>query len=274
MKLIQWCCTVFLLVPIGIAANSEEMQRREIMREIEQYRSRIDNIDMEIADTESRIKDDSASFISYTARIDSVRNLRSTRIDSLTEEIQKEKVRKDSLTAHTGSLARRIRSYRYREQQFSSHLMASMERYHDSLSLLPPSIAESPMRDLTMLKQDVDDGSAAPGEAVDRLWLILNRFSTGRFSIDSWSAPSAYEGIDGSAHYLRVGYAFLACVDAAGKRGAYWSPRKMSWVSFEDAGYAETILRAIQMREDRDIPDIIPLPIPYISTLEEGVSHE
>ncbi|MGM0461112.1 MAG: DUF3450 family protein [Fibrobacterota bacterium] len=255
--------------------EGENLQAAQLESEISRYEEKITVLTEKTTETRRKTEEAQERFSTFESRHDSIMSHGYDRHDSLKTALQSMENQKDSLKALTAQVGREISALSYGKRRFFEELSRSVSRSVDDFSSLPDVAVESHIRDLTALNQDISDRSVSLENALERYWNTLGSISQKRFEIENWSGRSRYEGIDGTAFYLRIGYVYVACVNEAGTAGAYWDYTKNDWNAIEDPALVANIKSAIEMREGREIPNIIPLQIPYFTpTAANEDAHE
>ncbi|MGM0443313.1 MAG: DUF3450 family protein [Fibrobacterota bacterium] len=261
MKRFVWVILCALPLSALSAETDEEARIAALQEDIGEYQQRISQVEREIQQTEEKIQAQQKRSRTYSLRMDSILDDKSRLKDSLSKEIRNRTDRRDSLGGRATALENSRALYEGRQRRFRRTFVSAVTEMDSVLVQLPPQWAEKHRREVQTLGRDVRNGTLSPAEGVDRLRHIHTSLSADRFTMEHWSGRAPKEAMDGRSRYLRIGFAWYACISEDGRRGAWWDRSARRWQAMENAAAREAVDRALRMRDGMEIPGLTRLPL-------------
>ncbi len=254
--------------------GDEHTAEKQVLREkIETYLTKIEDLNEDIERNRTEIITENGAYELYKESFESD-------VAWSREELERLETEKVELRGSSDSTSREIARVRYKRNEFALkqtnfklELIASLGAYEDQLEQLPPVIANANLNALRFLIDEISANNVGNGEGLERFWQITQTVSSDRSAIDTWAANSTFDNILGNAHYLRIGYAWLACVDEDATTAAYWDFETSQWIEISRPDFVLEIRTAVKIRNGNSIPQLINLPIAH-APLEEASDVE
>jgi hypothetical protein len=255
--------------PVFAARDSEE--KAALRKEIQELEQSIKDVKRELELNDGKKADDLTAFEAYAARHNKNMQRLAAERDSLRGDYQK-------LSATTSTLARQAQGVKDRQQEFdllqkryAQQLTQSCERVGDFLKTLPPQMGRKHLASVEFLRSEIASASVDNTEATERLFQILTTLQEESQTVDVFQGPSPLESMTGQVEFVRMGHAYIACVNEKATVGALWVPAQNAeggaWQSLEDQGMLMELRKAAQIRQGKSIPEIarVPLRHPVVS---------
>ncbi len=264
---------ILLLIFFSAFGKKENLSEEAIVlqKDIALYNEKLELLTEKIKANREEALLEQRSFETYNKSFERELSYDQKELKSLKKEYTGLKKSSDSLSRVIASRQYRVKEYRLKQKRFIKGLVATVSKYIDVLSELPTPIFKKEKSALTFLKNEIEAGSVGGSEGVERLWQVSQTLADNRTSVDIWNGSSTCEFIEGQVHYIRVGYAWLACVNDDASKAALWKfeGEESGWTPIESLAAMKAIRQAIKIRNGNSVPEIISLPILYTAHLED-----
>ncbi|MFP4416831.1 MAG: DUF3450 family protein [Chitinispirillaceae bacterium] len=239
----------------------EAVEEYELDNEINRTVRQIEKARAEYGRTIESIQADKKEYQDYRRRVDRRKETITSRTDSINAQRREISAVNDSLEAVYASLETREKEYRYMQSRLRKVLVSLCDSVADLLSTLPPSGAESSLDAVRFLRSEMIGGRVDNIEAMQRLFSILGDVEEEAMNIAMLHGPSPVPQINGMVNRVRIGAVFEAAVGQSGTQVALWDVLEGQWFVVDDSQLVERIRKAIAVREGKEIPSMIPLPL-------------
>ncbi|MFP4013241.1 MAG: DUF3450 family protein [Chitinispirillaceae bacterium] len=256
-----------LVVPLTVAVFicPISAQDFDIDREISRIRKELAQVSSQrqtIRDEKARDRKDFSEYQKRTQkRFETIR----TEIDSLEVSTERYSNRNDSLSALISASEARKRQYDLMQDRFRQRLIKGLDEFHTVASELPPMLSKTNLSTISFLKSELASKTVDNIEAIQRLAQIVKDMEEATSGIQIVQGPSPIPDMRGVTYRLRIGSLFEAVVDAAGTKYAIWNGYdengKEKWKMSEDEAMASNILKAVNIREGKALPEFVQIPI-------------
>jgi hypothetical protein len=247
--------------PPALARNKEEKQA--IRKEIAELKTKIQSVKTDIEYVSSKIVEDEKAFGRYRKHF--TKNNR-----ELLEERESLKKEYRSLSRKTKELTRRAQQVKGRQGEYdlmhetlSEMLMAACDELLAALAEFPPTHVEKAKDATAFLRSEINAKSVDNMEAMERLWQVLGSVHGAGLRVDVFSGPSPDPSYGGNVDFIRLGHAYLACINSDGDWGAVWVPGADSagtWQPVREETELMAIKKAVKRRQGKAVPTIARLP--------------
>ncbi|MFW5775506.1 MAG: DUF3450 family protein [Chitinivibrionales bacterium] len=252
---------IFYLVLCFWFSGAEAVEEYELDNEINRTLREIEKARAEHRRTVEATNADSREFREYRRRSDQRKKSLSVRTDSLSLQIQELSMVNDSLEAVYASLESKEKEYQYIQNRLQGGIIALCDSLMPVLSKLPPSAAGSSLDAVRFLRGEMIKKGIDNIEAMQRLFTLINEVEDEMMNITMLHGPSPVPQISGMVNRIRIGGVFEAAVARKGDRVALWDNESGRWFLIEDAQLTAQIREAIAIREGKQIPSLVELPL-------------
>jgi hypothetical protein len=257
---------VFLAVPVILSSFSPvHGQQEDLTPEINRIRKELVSVQNERERVREEKEKDAEDFEEYRKRIrETMRSIRHE-TDSIELETIDYKENRDSLAALINSVENRAKQYEMLQDGLRTNLISAASRVMTFAETLPPQAAEKHISALKLLANELKAKDVDNIEAVTRLLQVINDMHdlTGNIQIAQGTSP--VPEIRGTAYRFRLGAIFEAVVNAKGTTAAVWTGYgengNAQWRMISDPAIAGEILKAVNVREGKALPELVRLPL-------------
>jgi hypothetical protein len=258
----KFLCSFWILTGI---ANGEIA---DIDNEILRLRKELTQVGQERLKVKEDAAKDRMEFASYQERTASRKALLVAETDSIKKTAHSLEIKRDSLGAYAGDLESQKKRYELLKDHFRDRIIAACTTLIGVAERSPPAGAKQTLGALSFLLNDCIAKSIDNVEGLHRLVQIIQNMEEYTGTIQTGQETSVTPQLRGGALMLRVGAVFEAVVDEDGKIGALWkgndSLGQPIWLPLSDAQSCSMILKAINIRESKALPEFMALPYPPI----------
>jgi hypothetical protein len=248
----------------------------DIEREIRRIREELKSVTAERKKIESQRKEDRQEFEEYRKRTEQRFTSIKQETDSIARHIADYTQKNDSLAARIGALNNRLQQLSLQQKSFRKELIAGCESALSIVQHCPPLMYNTLFSSTTFLKSELQSNSIDNSEGISRLNQIIEDIEEGMATIQIVQGTPPVPQIRTTAFRLRIGAVFEAAVDADATVWALWhgweSEGNPDWKIGEAPQQAAQILKAVNIREGKAVPELISLP--YTPIQREGESDE
>ncbi|MGM0443374.1 MAG: DUF3450 family protein [Fibrobacterota bacterium] len=265
------CCCMF-------AAASAEQSVEDIKSEIKNVRAQLVEVREENSSVVDKIDDDRREFKEYRDKIlEKIRTVEDEN-DSLDSEIRDLRLRRDSLGGVLAGKKRSQRSYEILQKNLSREMADAAKELKESCTKLSPSLREKPVSAADLLISELESGNVDNVEALTRLFQIARDVANSSFAIEIAQGRSPVPELRGTIYKIRIGTLMDAAVNMDGTKAAVWQGRdengKDMWEMVESKDVAAEILKAVNVREGKSLPDLVSLKFPALDVVKKGYSDD
>ncbi|MBD3391351.1 MAG: DUF3450 family protein [Chitinivibrionales bacterium] len=271
------CCalsaTAVLLVAPGLHAQDADLDA-----EIKRVRRELMQVQEERERTVQEQEKDAKDFEEYRKR--TVKRMREIRheTDSIKQDIRVYKAQNDSLAALVDAERSRQKQYGLLQEDFRKALIDASDRIAEFAARFPPSASKKPLSALHLLKNDLNTKSIDNVEGINRLFQISRDMHEATASVQIVQGSSPIPDLRGTTYSLRIGTLFEAIVNATGTRAAVLTGRddngNPQWRVISDAAVAGQILKAVNVREGKALPELVELPLQEVAVVKEDAKQK
>lgn len=268
---------LFLAVPVifSSAHQAHGQQQEDLTPEINRIRKELVSVQNERERVAEEKRKDAEDFEEYRERIrETMRSVRHE-TDSIELETIDYTEKRDSLDALINSVENRAKQYEMLQDGLRTHLIGAVGRVMIFAEGLPPQASEKHISALKLLENELKAKDVDNIEAVTRLFQVISDMHdlTGNIQIAQGNSP--VPEIRGTSYRIRMGAFFEAVVNAKGTTAAVWTgygeDGNPLWQVISDPAIAGEILKAVNVREGKALPELVRLPFQDVPVKEEQV---
>ena len=267
---------VFFAVPVIFSSSFlvYGQHQEDLTPEINRIRKELVSVQNERERVGEEKQKDVDDFERYRTRIRETMRAIRHETDSIESEIIAYKENRDSLAALINSVENRAKQYEMLQDGLRTDLLGTVGRVMTFAEGLPPQATEKHLSALKLLENELKTKNVDNTEAVTRLFQVVNDMHDLTGSIQIAQGTSPVPEIRGTAYRLRLGAIFEAVVNAKGTTAAVWTGYGESgnaeWRMISDPAVAGEILKAVNVREGKALPELVRLPLQDVR-VEEGL---
>lgn len=245
-------------------------QEYNVENEIVHANRELKRIEKERTKVKKEAAQDKKEYAEYQTRMKEKFDLLSAETDSIKKETVKFQSKSDALGARLAGIAASKREYDIKQKKLKDDLIMFCDKLIKAIRITPPSLSKKSINSIEFLKSELSSSSIDNVEGIYRLIQVLNDIDLQLMDIQVSEMASPIPEITGSVYKIRIGGIFEAFVDIKGEKGYVWSGgTDGEWADVKDATVASKILKTIQVREGKSVPEFIELPF---SSNEEGAA--
>jgi molecular chaperone GrpE (heat shock protein) len=265
---------LFALSAPTLARNKEE--KEALRKEIAELKTKIQSVKSDIEYVNGKIVEDKKAFVRYGKHASKNQKGLLAERDSLKKDYR-------SLSQQTEALARRAQQVKHQQREYdlmhealSKTLMAACDEILATLEQFPPTHVEKPRDAVAFLRSEINAKSVDNMEAMERLWQVLGSLDDAGLRVDVFSGPSPDPAFSGNVDFIRLGHAYLACINGDGDWGAVWVPGADSagtWQPVREETDLMALKKTAKIRQGKAVPSIARLPFSHpvvADSTEEG----
>jgi len=252
------------LFALGALTVSFAADESELDNEIARLKRELARLRTEQNRTREAIKRDKEEFREYQNRTKERFSVLRAETDSIREEIGEVSSRRDSLGAVLENVRSGRKEYEYRERRLRGSLIVHCDTILAQIRLMTPTLRERFLPSVEFLKSELSTSAIDNIEGIHRLFQVFRDLDEQLMDIQIVHGASPVPQIRGTVYRLRVGGFFEAVVDAKGERCALFTGgagEDSVWVTPEDPEIAQLVLKAVQVREGKTVPELVKLPL-------------
>lgn len=254
--------SVFILAQGALWPGSGE--EYDIDKEIARVNKELSRVETERKAVKADRDKDQKEFAEYENRtkkiIESIR-VETDSIKNLTKGLRKTV---DSLAAQITGLLSSKQEYDLLQENLRMRLIAECDSFFLVAKNLPPLVSASLVSSIQLLKAELISKSVSNIEAMNRLVQIANDIEDVNSQIQVVQESSPVPDIRGAVNRLRIGCVYESLVDEKGTKAAVWNGYdkndKPLWTLITNPKECADILKAIQIREGKSLPDFVKIP--------------
>ncbi len=260
---------IVLLVPASFLFAQQE----DIKAEITRIRKELMQVQEERERVIEEKKKDVEDFEAYRKRMRS--RMRAVRLetDSIGKEIVAYKFKNDSVASLINAQKSRKQHFDILQESLRKELLQSADRVLKIAHTYPPSAGDKSISASKLLQNDISTKSVDNIEAVNRLFQIVRDMQDASGVIQIVQGTSPLPEIRGTTYRLRLGSMFEAVVNAEGTKAALWTGKTddgdLNWTLIDDPVTANQILKAVNVREGKEVPELVELPLQHVNVLKD-----
>lgn len=258
---------IFFVLMFSAALTAQELN---IENEIVHANRELKRLQKERSKVKKEATQDKKEYAEYQNRMKEKFDDLTSETDSIKKETVKFQSKSDALGARLAGIAAGKSEYDIKQKKLKEELVKFCDKLIDAIKITPPSLSKKSINSLEFLKSELSSSSIDNVEGIYRLIQVLNDVDLQLMDIQVAEIASPVPEVTGSVYKIRIGGVFEAFVDMKGEKGYVWSGgTNGEWADVKDAGIASKILKAIQVREGKSVPEFIDMPF---SSKEEGAS--
>jgi hypothetical protein len=252
---------------LGVPSLSGAQEETDVAAEIKRIRKELLNVQEERSRVAEEKKKDMEDFEDYRKR--TRKRMRQVRAetDSVKQQIEELRMKRDSLAALVNSERARKRQYELLQDAFRQALIDGCDRMLVVAEDYPPLVSSKCVSSLNLLRNELDTKAIDNIEGINRLVQVgqdMEEMSAGMQIVQGSSPVSE---IRGTTFRIRIGTFFDAVVDAKGLRCAFWTGYDDNggarWRVVSEPTVASQVLNAVNIREGKALPALVRLPITH-----------
>jgi len=209
-------------------------------------------------------KRDKKDFAEYQQRFADKKASLSAETDSVKRVASAFEAAADSLAGLASAFDLQKKQYELLQDRFKDRLASACGRLIAIAKIYPPSVLKQCLGSLSFLLSDCTAKTIDNAEGLHRLAQIVQNMEEYSQSIQTGQETSPPPILRGAALMLRIGTVFEAVTDEDGKIGAIWlgndSAGQPQWRIITNATQCAAILKAINIRDSKALPEFVDLP--------------
>ena len=237
----------------------------ELDREIARLKKEITRVEAQRGEEARQVKKERAEFQAYKDRTRSRITTITNQTDSIKSAMELIVHRNDSLHAALSAVNAQIREQELLGQKIAAVIGRAVKKLQLELDRLPPLVREQYRGPLGFLLTELEAGTVENTEALHRMVRIVQDLRTVSQEIQVVEGGSPVPQIRGSVYRIRIGSVFEAIVDNRGEKAFLWTGKVVAadsmWIPVENEGMAAAILKAVNIREGKTVPELVELPL-------------
>jgi cell division protein FtsB len=262
-------CIVMTAISSAVQAQGEY----DFDKEIVSLRKELSAIASQRKMLKEEIIKDEKEFAAYVDRTKMRMGKLRSEVDSVKKAIEVQGSANDSLRAVIAALQNGKRQADLQQGEFREKCVIVCDDFIKSVRMLPPMIRKPFDASLSLLRSELISNGVENSEALQRLNQILRDIDDAATAIQFVQGVSPVPEIRGTAYRIRIGMLFEAVVNMDGTSYAVWngydSAGKELWSSGNDRDLAEQLLKCVNVREAKSLPDFVQLPVAGLGRQEE-----
>lgn len=262
-------CTVMATIFSPVHAQGEY----DIDKEIISLRKELSTIASQRKTLKEEVLEDEKEFTSYVERTKKRMDMLRSEVDSIKKAIEVQGIVNDSLRAVIDAFQNGKRQADLQQGAFREKCVVVCDEFLKPVRMLPPMLRKPFDASLSLLRSELISKSVENSEALQRLNQILRDIDDATTAVQFVQGVSPVPEIRGTAYRIRIGMLFEAAVNMDGTSYAVWngydSAGKELWNIGNDRDLAGQLLKCVNVREARALPDFVQLPVSGIGSQEE-----
>ena len=266
--------SVFLFIEGAVCLGSGEEYDSD--KEIAQINKELSRVESDRKAVKADRDKDRKEFTEYENRtkkiIESIRE-ETDSIKNLTK-VHGETI--DSLAAQITGLLASKQEYDLMQENLRMHLIAECDSFFAVAKNLPPLVSSNLVSSIQLLKAELIAKNVSNIEGMNRLVQIANDIEDVNCGIQVVQESSPVPDIRGVVNRLRIGSVYESLVDEKGTKAAVWKGYdkhdKPLWMLITNPKECADILKAIQIREGKSLPDFVKLPFQSPAGMSGGAN--
>lgn len=239
-------------------------QTKDISSEIKRVRKELSQVQEERDRVRNETQKDKKKFKDYRDRtIKRMRVMRNEK-DSIENLVKTFEMKKDSLSSEIQGVESDIKEYKIVQDRLNQLLISATARLRETAEQLPPSISEKTSSALISLNDELKNSAVGNVDAIGRLFRIVRDMSSSTSTIQIAQGSSPSPDLRGMCYRVRIGTIYEAVVNTKGTRALLWNVNNKDnsdeWIVINDAPQASKILKAVNVREGKSLPELVTLP--------------
>jgi hypothetical protein len=263
---------IFCTAVTGIFSIPFAQGEYDIDKEIVSLRKELSTIATQRKTQKEEVLKDKKEFAAYVDRTKKRKEVLLNESDSVQNAIKAQGIVNDSLRVVIDALQNTKRQADLQQGAFREKCVSVCDEFLKVVKTLPPMVQKSFEASLSLLKSELIPNDVENSEAVQRLTQILRDIDEATTAIQFVQGVSPVPEIRGTAYRIRIGMLFEAVVNMDGTACAIWngydSAGKELWRNGNDHILAEQLLKCVNVREAKALPEFIQLPVAGIGDQE------
>ncbi len=250
---------LFIFFSKGLYAQS-----KDISSEIKRVRKELSQVQEERERVKNETQKDKKKFKGYRERtIKRMRVMRNEK-DSIDNLVKTFEIKKDSLSSVIQGVEANIKEYKIVQDRLNQLLISATARLRETAEQFPPSISEKITSALILLNDELKNSAVGNVDAIGRLFTIVRDMSSTTSTIQIAQGSSPSPELRGMCYRIRIGTIYEAVVNTKGTRALLWNVHNKDnsdeWIVIKDAPQASKIIKAVNVREGKSLPELVTLP--------------
>ncbi len=259
---------------IGTCSLTFAQNEYDIDKEIASLRKELIDIAAQRKTVKEDKRRDEKEFAEYIARTKKRFDALRAEIDSVQSAMNAQNVVNDSLIGAIDALQTAKRQVDLQQSGFREKCIAVCDGYLKVVRNFPPMIQKTFDASLSFLRSELIAKSIESSEGVQRLLQILKDIDDAASSMLLAQGASPVPEIRGTAYRIRLGMFYEAVVNMDGSSYAIWTgytpDGKEVWQNGKDPVIAAQLLKWVNIREGKALPEFVQLPLSGIQIMEAG----
>jgi hypothetical protein len=126
---------------------------------------------------------------------------------------------------------------------------------------------------LRFLSGEIEAGTVDAVEGMERYYQIVRKIESQAQLIEAWSGASPDSRLSGDVSFLRLGFVWLACVNADNTAALLWDEADSAWQPVDNITRMQFIRDAIALVNGKAAPHLIALPFDH-TVIGKGAGDE
>lgn len=249
---------VFINKPL---AEELEVSIASIKTEINDYKSKTDEIKKKIKHEKEKALSDSSSYLAYLDEYNTNLNRMKAERDSLLVLSQRLQDRRDSLGSEEVTVNLRKESIVVQNKNILSGLQIHCKQLIDTLASYEPYNAGRLISALKFLEGELVSGTINAPEGIERYWQIVSQIEQASQKIEVWKGASPVSALKGDVQFIRMGFIWLACVGNESSSAFIYNKHIEKWELVKNDEQVTSICQAVKLSTGMASPQLVALPI-------------
>lgn len=264
---------VLCTLTIGTFSLSFAQGEYDIDKEIGSLRKELIDIAVQRKTVKEDRRKDEKEFAEYIARTKKRFDALHGEIDSVQSAMKVQSVVNDSLLRAIDALQIAKRQVDLQQSGFRDKCVAVCDGYMKMTRNFPPMIQKTFDATLSFLRSELIAKSIESSEGIQRLSQIVKDIDEAAASMQMVQGASPIPEIRGTAYRIRLGMLYEAVVNMEGTSYAVWAgytpDGREIWRNGNDPVVASQLLKWVNVREGKALPEFVQLPLGGNMTVEE-----
>lgn len=267
MKILNWLKMSILFIAVLTfqisAADPHEMQMEEMRKEIRLLQGKTEEIKEKIKNTEEKAAKDSVSYEEYLQES-------SKRVEQLAEErdslfglVALLDEKRAEIENSSETLEMRKVNYRALGNSVLGSVIRSCKEMQEYLEKYKQFNIDRELSALQFLAGELSSGAVDAIEGIERYYQIVKQMEKHSEGTEVWRGKAPGGLLKGEVSYLRLGFVWLACINAENTKGLIWDTRESKWKILENSVQLLNIRKAVDLVSGSAAPQLVALPFSH-----------
>lgn len=273
MRLRRVLQIIILIAPAIIHGIDEhEVQMEQMRKEIRELESKTSEIKKKLEHTRKKATQDSASYqkfiLEHSQRVERL----AAEYDSIKNLVGQLEQKRTALEDKSASTEKMRNNFLLLASSVSEVIADNCERVTLMLENLKKYNIDRQISALRFLSGEIKAGTVDAIEGMERYYQIIQQIEKQSQVAETWTGPSPSTILQGNVTYLRLGFFWLACINADNSAALLWDDNTDTWKPVENTNHLLAIRDAVSLIAGRSAPKLIGLPFNHslVAEIEGG----